>query len=204
MAFNQHGVGHYDAVRDGQASTEPCSCRCGINKKSKSSLSCVNVVGQYASRCKCLRAEHSCHDSCKCMNCGNPHGQHSNPPNPTIGNKRVRQQHELTSPLSVKKFIEERGEAIHSGPWTMLEYMLFESLIQYHSDENIPISADSLHTSYKQIINMLELSTNDLQLPLGHKTILQVSARLKRHYQVMAVFKTIFCHQVSLNLSSSS
>ena len=71
----------------------------------------------------------------------------------------------------------------------MLEYMLFESLNQYHSDENIPKSADSLHTSYKQIINMLELSTNDLQLPLSHKTILQVSARLRRHYQVMAVFK---------------
>ena len=95
MAFNQHGVGQYDAVRDGQASTEPCSCCCGINKKSKSSLSCVNVVGQNASQCKCLRAEHSCHDSCKCMNCGNPHGQHSNPPNPTIGNKRVRQRMNL-------------------------------------------------------------------------------------------------------------
>lgn len=67
LAFNQYGAGHYDAGKDAlkEEAMEPVKCRCGVNKKSnKTPLSCVKVVGEYSSRCKCLMAKEPC--SCEC------------------------------------------------------------------------------------------------------------------------------------------
>ena len=123
LTFNQYGARHYDLVRyyvqQKDLLTKPSSCRCGVNKKIKSFLSCVhmNMVGQYASQCICLCEELPCHDLYKCINCGNPYRRHSTSTNVLPGNERVHQQHELAIPLPVKKFMERKR--IGNKEWSM-------------------------------------------------------------------------------------
>ena len=76
--YNQYGLGHYDAVKPIHLQTSvtptPQHCRCGINKKSATGVSCNNVIGQYSTYCKCYKWEQPCTDVCKCHKCSNPFG----------------------------------------------------------------------------------------------------------------------------------
>lgn len=49
------------------------SCRCGVNKKDKSILSCKPTPFR-ATRCKCFKQSRSCTSLCNCSNCANPCG----------------------------------------------------------------------------------------------------------------------------------
>ena len=46
-------------------------CRCGTSVQKK--FSCVNVEGERASKCPCLRSKQGCKE-CLCLNCSNPFG----------------------------------------------------------------------------------------------------------------------------------
>ena len=98
--------------------------------------------------------------------------------------------------------MEVKGEDINMGPWSMYECMVFEGIIEYHLDESIPLTTNSLYTSYSQIYDVLE-QCHDLQLPLGKKTKRQIQSKLARHYNVLSVFQTLFCQQVSINVYNS-
>ena len=203
LAFNQYGAGHYDGVKDisREDAVKPVKCRCGINKKSKSPVSCVSVVGQYSSRCKCFNSRKQCSSACGCVNCDNPHGKKPQPATIAIGKKRVRQHHELTQPQQVKKFLEGRGEEVTMGSWTMLEYMIFALVIQFYFDEDLQVCTQNIHLSFNRVIDTAN-SCQDLQLPVGHKTVRQIAARYSRYRDVLSVFRTLFCQQVSLNVTT--
>lgn len=203
LSFNQSGVGHYDAVTNiSEEASRSATCRCGVNNKSKSSFSCITVVGQYSSRCKCLKAKQACSISCGCVSCANPHGKHHEEFPRATGSKRVRQRHDLALLPPVKKFMAERGESVERGPWTMYEYLVFEGILQHHLEEGVPITPQSLHGSYEQVANMVEMN-NDLKVPLGRKTVRQIASRLQRHFEIGSVFQTLFKQQISFNVINS-
>lgn len=86
VAFDQSGVGHYDAVTQITHSEPSCEvektdelqnkhefCRCGQGAKrnEKDIVSC----DQFKKRCKCFQGVRSCTDRCQCLGCENPYGK---------------------------------------------------------------------------------------------------------------------------------
>ena len=86
VAFDQSGVGHYDAVTQITHSEPSCEvektdelqnkhefCRCGqgAKKNEKDIVSC----DQFKERCKCFQRVRSCTDKCQCLGCENPYGK---------------------------------------------------------------------------------------------------------------------------------
>ena len=96
--------------------------------------------------------------------------------------------------------MEDRGEEIAKGPWTIFEFMVFKGTIQYHLEEGLPLTSQSLYTSYSQIVDVVD-ACDDLQVPLSRKTVQQVAGKLERHFEVLSVFQTLFCQQISFNVT---
>lgn len=69
-------MGHYDAaIATHKIGKLPMSCAsgcsCGINKKSRDSLSC-QPTAFYSTRYKCFKQSQPCSSHCHCIGCANP------------------------------------------------------------------------------------------------------------------------------------
>ena len=206
LSYNQYGLGHYDAVKPIHSQTSvtptPQHCRCGINKKSVTGVSCNNVIGQYSTRCKCYKREQPCTDACKCHNCSNPFGAHPASVDQQVRKSRVRHKEELTPPQGVCRFMESKGEAMKSGKWTLFEFYVLQELISFHVENDVNVSHDELHASYQQIFEFVQLCAS-LKVPLGKKSLQQIAGKFQQHLNSQQVFHTLFSQQVAYNVTNA-
>ena len=83
IAFNAHGLGHYDAVfwaspepqQLSQKSTSPQQPTCSCGRKSIKGTPCSLQLNVYTTRCPCYNLQSGCNHKCRCKNCQNPYGK---------------------------------------------------------------------------------------------------------------------------------
>ena len=205
LSYNQYGLGHYDAIKPinlPTSTTVPQHCRCGINKKSSTGVGCTNVIGQYSTRCKCYKSGQPCTVVCRCINCSNPHGSRSAATNPPTLKSRVRHKEELRPPKPVCQFMEIKGEALQTGKWTLFEFHVLQEIISFHIENDINVNPEDLYTSYQQIFEFVQ-GADSLHIPLGIKSLKQITGKFQQHLNSLEVFRTIFAQQVAYNVKNA-
>ena len=112
------------------------SCRCGESKSNKQDpegKSCMDEPGKRRTRCPCYSNGQLCSSSCSCKECGNKYKYGIRNPCSTSDTKTSRRKRMTSSPRSLQRactttFLENTGFDVQSGPWTMQETCLLETV----------------------------------------------------------------------------
>ena len=180
----------------------PQRCRCGINKNSSTGVGCTNVIGQYSTRCKCYKSGQPCTVACRCKNCSNPYGSCPATINPPTLKTRVRHKEELRPPKPVCQFMEIKGEALTKGKWTLFEFHVLEEIISFQIENNVDVNPEDLYTCYQQILAFVQRTDLDsLHIPLGAKSLQQITGKFQQHLNSLEVFRTIF--EIAYNVKNA-
>ena len=194
VAYNQYGVGHYDAIAIPATSQVPSSslelsadtskCTCGKNDKT-TQTHCMPQQKKYATvtRCPCCKNGTTCTVLCKCKNCSNPFGQRFDP-----GNTRKRPRHMWQH--SVQKSVTLACRCmknIPAGPHTILEFFLLECSLRYCLKEGIDTTTDNIEIIYNTAAQLSE--TLQGELPLSTKSTYDVDRFLKEHDHLLLFYK---------------
>ena len=159
VAFNQTGKGHYDPVfaaktrcgqdtektRQDTVKTQSCSCgRGGAKDKQRSFCS------TYGSRCKCFQYLQGCNLSCKCLNCGNPHG----PKDAAVKDRQVRKRRKHDDlPVSSVEYLERKNEPLAPEKLEDFEVFVLQQVVSgMQSDEVDTPDYERIFQLFKEIL----------------------------------------------------
>lgn len=205
IAYNQYGVGHYDAIitsnnsqlptsSTSAASTEVAHCTCGKNDKS-SQTRCKPQEMKYTSviRCPCCKNETACTVLCKCKNCKNPFGCQPEIEEAGVARKRPRHmwQHNVQK-SSI--FATEVMKTVPTGPRSILEFFVLECTLKYCLREGIDTTTRNIEIVYNTAAELAD--TLEDKLPLSTKTEGDIERFLREHDHILRVYKEICFSQV--------
>ena len=210
LAFNQSGAGHYDGVvvcdderiqplalpvtsNGADAGKGPCSC--GKNDKTDTSH-CHPVASKYTTitRCTCCKESKACTNLCKCKTCNNPFGKKL-PTTESMQTSRKRPRHSWQHKISKSvKFALDAREHVSSGPRSILEFFILESITKYCIREGIETTPGNIEKTYNAIVEISD--TLNKKLPIGTKSIDDVEVFLKEHDHIVEVFKALCLAQI--------
>lgn len=147
-------------------------CRCGTGKN-KGSKSCIDVLGQRATKCPCFKDGSLCQESCKCVNCAN-----SKPKCSEIeGDKksRVSRMYKTYKKKRTTEFLGH-GNKLPDGSWTDQET---STLIHCANLlERMPLESEisNLHQFYSIVCDS---SFAKARLNIRQKTVKSVKSKLE-------------------------
>ena len=207
IAFTQFGSGHYDGVLPKKKPTEEsieaeqcndCMCNCGKNDKTTASH-CKEINYKYTTliRCKCLKKNHACKESCKCKNCNNLLGK-----KPEVNKrKRKREKHDWQAYQykSSTEFANEKNEILAFGSTTVEEYFVIENILLYLNDDQLHIepTSQNILIAYNQILPY----ANHLHpmVPIRQQTVEQFEKFLVLHDKKLQIFASLCDNQLNWN-----
>ena len=157
-------------------------CRCGdrkSNNQNRVGKSCTDEPGKRRTKCPCYSNGQPCSNLCSCKECGNKYGIRK--PCSATDAKSSRRKRMTSSPPSLKRtctttFLEETGFKVQSGPWTMEETCLLDTVESFLSATCIVPNYKNITTLFNFVINRKCVS--DLQLAAVKKTERQIQAKL--------------------------
>ena len=149
------------------------------NKQNPEGKSCTDETGKRRTRCPCYSNGQPCSSLCSCKECGNKYGIRK--PCSVTDTIVSRKKRMTSSPQSLKRertttFLEKTGFKVQSGPWTMEETCLLDTVESF-------LSATCIVPNYKNITTLFNFVVNskcvsDLQLAAVKKTERQIQAKL--------------------------
>lgn len=98
--------------------------------------------------------------------------------------------------------MEIKGEALQTGKWTLFEFHVLQEIISFHIENDINVNPEDLYTSYQQIFEFVQ-GADSLHIPLGIKSLKQITGKFQQHLNSLEVFRTIFAHQVAYNVKNA-
>ena len=143
-------------------------CRCGegkSNKQNPEGKSYTDEPGKRRTRCPCYSNGQPCSSLCSCKECGNKYGIRK--PCSVTGTIVSRKKRMTSSPQSLKRertttFLEKTGFKVQSGPWTMEETYLLDTVESFLSVTCIVPNYKNITTLFNFVVNSKCVS--DLQL----------------------------------------
>lgn len=200
LAYTQYGPGHYDGLTEDakdSPSTDSASqplanvvshCSCGKNDK-KNSTHCHPKVKKYTSvcLCPCYNSNVRCSDNCRCKCCNNPLGKHNVAEYPPA-RKRPRHSWQKTMQSSAK-FAIHKGESINPGSRSLLEFFAMEQVLSHCNKQEILVTAENIATIYNAMAEVVV--SHDCVLPLGTKSISEVSKFMREHEHNLDFYRTL-------------
>lgn len=201
IVFNQSGCGHYDAavLLDTDLTKpenmpphdkDPIQSRCSCGKNDKDNKThCHPVTFKYTtnSQCSCYNKGRPCSGLCSCKRCNNSFG---NRPVTLRETKRKRQRHQLQRDVSKSLcFALNEGELVPCGSRSMLEFFILESILKYILQERVqllPVNIQKIYNALAEILN-----TTHTPLPVGTKTISDITTFLHEHDHNLKVFRAL-------------
>lgn len=204
LAFLQVGTGHYNLAvnkhtptstsqqctvepnsdQQLQASENTCRCGRGRNASDKERLNCSNKTN-YSSRCPCLKGKSPCSTECRCVNCDNCFGKHSD--QQPMGDskprkKRRRQPEQDMLRKGAIKFMKMEGERPLSGQWTPAEHYVFLGIINYLKSVRHITDMDNyagmITNIYSTVLETIQ--KEHLSISLTAKSLLQIKAKIQQ------------------------
>ena len=154
IAFNAHGLGHYDAAfwaspepqQLSQESTSPQQPTCSCGRKSTKGTPCSLQLNVYTTRCPCYNLQSGCNHKCRCKNCQNPYGKRLAPAQkPATGSKRKFEPHtyqkQSLKGIKTMKFMNQVSEPVKTEAFSIIETFLISAIIQnlYNSDQQVTL-----------------------------------------------------------------
>ena len=204
LAFLQVGPGHYNLAVNKQTYTSTGSqctaesnsdqqlqaskktfCRCGRgrNASDKERLNCCNKTN-YSSRCPCLKENSPCSTDCRCVNCDNSFGKHSDQPvdSSKPRRKRYRQPEQAMMRKGTIKFMKIEGEQPLSGQWTPAEHYVFLGIINYLKNVRHITDIDNYAGTITDIYSIVlrHLQKEHFSISLTAKSLLQIRAKIQQ------------------------
>ena len=89
--------------------------------------------------------------------------------------------------------MEIKGEALTKGKWTLFEFHVLEEIISFQIENNVDVNPEDLYTCYQQILAFVQRTDLDsLHIPLGAKSLQQITGKFQQHLNSLEVFRTIF------------
>jgi len=206
LAFDQSGVGHYDAVTQIPQIThsEPscevekydellnkrefCRCGQGAKKNEKDIVSC----DQFKKRCKCFQGVRSCTDRCQCLGCENPYGKkiyQEQETRASTGSRKRRPAQMTSESMSGSEFMKKRPCQGIVLRWTFFEEPVLAQLLQAQLPST-DIDMATIHVQFQQLIDNASIHPKPLQ---------QVTRKVMLYLSENEAFQTLFKEQVRLN-----
>ena len=143
IAFNAHGLGHYDAAfwaspetqQLSQESMSPQQPTCSCGRKSTKGTPCSLQLNVYTTRCPCYNLQSGCNHKCRCKNCQNPYGKQLAPAEkPATGSKRKFEPHtyqkQSLKGIKTMEFMNQVSEPVKTGAFSIIETLLISAIIQ--------------------------------------------------------------------------
>lgn len=153
VAYTQNGPGHYDAVIPKPerkiSAQKMLKCNCGRKPNTKGDV-CTSI------RCKCFRDKSECTDLCRCKSCKNIYGARP-PPSTTRRRKSYDEQRQPLRGRTTDTFLKSKGEDNNAGHLTLLENLLFKSIVIYFILNGLHISPSSVFAVYTDIYCICQL-----------------------------------------------
>ena len=179
LVYTSAGKGHYDAAIATHHLSKldkfkANSCRCGINKKLGSGISC-KPTPFYNTRSKCFKESRPCTPQCHCINCANPHGQRLHIPNI---HERTRRKHKLQENIpSSKHFAQERGEKLSEAVWFTFESLVLHEVCALLKKADIHIITKTYTDIVSYCISLFCAATLP-KVVFRSKTVSQVQSKI--------------------------
>ena len=191
IAYNQFGSGHYDGVgystKTIPSESADVTCRCGRGDK-VTILRC-SPNPKYNCRCPCFKENKACSSKCQCRNCDNPNGKHIASSAVPTSRKRQRQPIQSVQVKSVL-FLEQKGEKIAQGKWSLVENLLLLEVLKYLKEIlQVEPTTQLVHEYYMDLVKACSLFK--LSLPVGPKELLSVSQKIEHHSMLKHTFEEL-------------
>ena len=204
IAFNAHGLGHYDAAfwaspepqQLTEESTSPQQPTCSCGRKSTKGTPCSLQLNVYTTRCPCYNLQSGCNHKCRCKNCQNPYGKRLAPAEkPAAGTKRKIEPHtyqkQSLKGIKTMKFMDQVNEPVKTGAFSIIETLLISAIIQnlYNPDQQVTIDEIEtlkIHSAYTSIRKVAEAF--NLQLPVHDRSLTEVAQMCESYCQRYQLF----------------
>ena len=149
LVYTHAGSGHYDSAVPLEADISErkkrnvTRCTCGHSAALKGTP-CTSA------RCTCHRQQVGCSKACICKSCGNDYGLRP-PPATTRRRETYKTQQQPLKGRPGREFLATRGEVESEGKLTVMESLLFKSIITHFIWHGVNVTPENVQYAYNVI-----------------------------------------------------